>query len=576
MTDQMFKWAAEYAALGWHVVACHGAKGKTCVCYKGDRCNTPGKHPVMNDWPNNTTVDEEVLAEWFDGSKVRNLGVQLGPKSGIIDIEYDSDEGRRTAERFGLDQCYTPTYTSKRSTHRLFKYDDRLPQKGDIEIDGLEIRIGGGDKGTQSIMPPSSHASGVSYAWVDGMSPGEVDVAEIPRELMIAIANESEGGGCKKVEKPATTILHTKASEGGRHHALVRLAALLCIKMIDQHDAYEQQTVLMQLHAINRTQCTPPKPDDEVDSIFHYAIRWAVNERTKNGVSTDDDKKAALARLDDGDGDGDSDGEEFTRAYTLVGLEYRDDEWWPGEWKLTVIHGDPPMYTLKIPVYRQAGDADIKAYADVQMTAETYRSSAKVAHAILEATHNVIVDAVPEEWSLIWNGRGRRRDRRAIRGLKAKLMDTSTEEAASAENCRYVAVAGWLLDVLSMAPKPDDDDDGIHEADPTGLPAWVRGADGEWELWFGWNKAWEVVDRGRRKLENGDMIRCRRMIEKAAGGQLPFAVRPGDSGHRRRFTVFRDEHIRIVEQIAAGEHDVSAHKPRVENENANAQKVVKT
>lgn len=145
MSNQMFKWAAEYAALGWHVVVCHGANGKKCECWKGEKCSTPGKHPVLSEWHLNTTVDEEVLADWFDGSKARNLGVQLGPNSGIIDIEYDSDEGRKTAERFGLDKCYTPTYTSKRSTHRLFKYDDRLPQKGDIEIDGLEIRIGGGD-----------------------------------------------------------------------------------------------------------------------------------------------------------------------------------------------------------------------------------------------------------------------------------------------------------------------------------------------------------------------------------------------------------------------------------------------
>lgn len=549
MSDSMFKWAAEYAARGWHCVVCHGANGQVCTCSKAEKCGTPGKHPLLTDWPNKATTDEDELSEWLDGSKRRNLGVLLGEKSGIIDIEYDCEEGRKTAERFGLDKAYTPTFTSKRSTHRLFKYDSSLPQQATIKVDDLEIRIGGGGQGAQSIMPPSSHASGVSYAWVEGMSPSEVEVAEIPRELMIAISNHSEGGEAQTPKKPATAIIHTQVDQGDRHEALVKMAGYLCIKMFDPHDPFEQQMALKQLRAINDTQCVPPSPQDEVDSIFAYANRWAMAEKARTGIASDDEKKAAIKRYCNGEVNF-TEGDE-TKAYTTLGLEFRDGEWWPGDWRLTVICGDPPAYTIRIPVYQSRGQTIAKTLVEVQVSAEVYRSSAKVAQAILEATHTVMVDAVPEDWALIWSGRGRRKNQPAIRGLKAKLMDISSEEEATAENCRYAAVASWLLDVLSMAPRPDDDDDD-GGADPTGFPSWTRNRDGAWELWFSWSKVWEIVDRGRRKLEPADSLRCRRMIEKLTGGKIPSVQGHGEGGHFRRFTRFSDEHLRAVARIANG------------------------
>lgn len=550
MDDSKFKWAAEYAALGWHIVVCHGANGRVCTCRLGKDCATPGKHPVLGAWQSKSTIDEDELADWYDGEKNRNIGVQLGEKSGIIDIEFDSDEGRKSAERYGLEKVYTPTFTSKRSTHRIFKYDSRLPQQAVVHLDGLEIRIGGGGNGAQSIMPPSSHASGASYAWVEGMSHSEVEPAEIPRELMVAIANIAAEGGTSGSKKPAMSIVHTKAGEGDRHHSLVRMAAFQCIKMLNPHDPEEQQIVLMQLHAINQTQCVPPKSREEVDTIFNSQLRWAIAERIKSGIETDDEKTDAVKKKFS-----EKAGEGFAqnKAFTSTGLEFRDGEWFPGEWKLTVIHGDPPEYVLRIPIYRAVDGRESKVIAEVHLNAETYRSSAKVAQAILEATHNVIVDAVPEEWAVMWNGRGKRRSEPAIRGLKAKLMDTAAEEAATPENCRFVMVAGWLLDVLTAVPKPDEEDDEAREPDVTGYPAWVRGPDGAWELWFGWSRAWEIVDRGRRKLEDSDRLRCKKILESATGGKLPSSRGPGEGGRSRRFTRLTEEHMRALERIAMGE-----------------------
>lgn len=566
MIQAMFKWAAQYAAKGWYVVVCHGSDGQRCSCGNPE-CSTPGKHPVLNAWQNKATIDEDELSQWLDGSKTRNIGIQLGEKSGIIDLEFDSDQGRQTAERFGLDKCLTPTYTSKRSTHRLFKWDRRLPQRAVYKLSGLEIRIGGGKKGAQSIVPPSSHSSGVSYSWVTGMGPDECDVAELPRELLLAIVNEADEDGGERQER-ANSILHKTMEEGDRHDSLVRFAARQCIGMMNVHDPIEQQDVHALIHAMNKQRCKPPKSDQEIENIFKHELDWAIRTRAKGGLEDQDKQQALAARLENGT---EVSQDSKAMAFTFMGLSLQGDEWFPGDWKLKVIHGDPVAFTLTVPVFRKVGGVQKTIRVAVPLTAETFRSAAKTAQAILEATHTVIVDAVPEEWFSMWNGHGKKKNKPAVRGLKAKLMDEADQEAATAENCRFATVAGWLMEVLSMTPQPDADDDDSGSPDVTGMPAWVRGRDGVWELWFAWQKAWEMVDRGRRKLEPGDILTTKKMILASSGQKtLPTARAAGEGGRSRRFIRFTNEHMRALEKLAAGEfgaEDETAFSIHAESEN---------
>ena len=110
-----------------------------------------------------------------------------------------------------------------------------------------------------------------------------------------------------------------------------------------------------------------------------------------------------------------------------------------------------------------------------------------------------------------------------------------------------------------MTPKPDDDDEEPGSPDVSGMPSWVRGKDGIWELWFGWSKAWEMVDRGRRKLEDGDMQKIKKMILSGAGQKaLPASRGPGEGGRSRRFVRFTNDHLRVLERLAAGEFGAEA------------------
>lgn len=126
-----------YASLGWHVLPVRG------------------KVPASGDgWQHKTTNDveaAEVLATIGDG-----IGVQLGPKSGIVDVECDSEEASKQLQELLGDLPMTPTFQSFRGCHYLFKWSENwpAPNKAVFKIGAIEFRTGN-SKAAQSVFPPS-------------------------------------------------------------------------------------------------------------------------------------------------------------------------------------------------------------------------------------------------------------------------------------------------------------------------------------------------------------------------------------------------------------------------------------
>lgn len=126
-----------YASLGWHVLP---VKGKIPASGEG--------------WQFKTTSDveaAEVLATIGDG-----IGVQLGSKSGIVDVECDSEEATKQLKDLLGDLPITPTFQSSRGCHYLFKWsgDWPAPNKAVFKIGAIEFRTGN-SKAAQSVFPPS-------------------------------------------------------------------------------------------------------------------------------------------------------------------------------------------------------------------------------------------------------------------------------------------------------------------------------------------------------------------------------------------------------------------------------------
>jgi hypothetical protein len=172
--------AAEYAEMGFKVIP------------------NNGKEPIGGNWPNTKFTISEI-AERIREADVPAIGVQLGPKSRVIDIEADSLEEEAIFNAlFAGDVPITATFSSTRGKHWFFAWDTRLEktEQAVVSITGrnggkLGVRIGAGDRGAQSIVPPSA-----GREWL--VSLNECAPAKLPDaviEKIVAAAKSSVSAG---------------------------------------------------------------------------------------------------------------------------------------------------------------------------------------------------------------------------------------------------------------------------------------------------------------------------------------------------------------------------------------------
>jgi hypothetical protein len=136
------------------------------------------KRPLGAAWQHRSTDNLETVAAWLAARS--NVGLLLGPLSGVVDVEYDNPAGRDQLSAFGVLDLPTPTWRSARGEHRLFRWEPWMPTTAVVQADDLEIRIGG--RAAQSVLPPSIHPDGQPYEWI--VPPGSVAIAAFPAQLL--------------------------------------------------------------------------------------------------------------------------------------------------------------------------------------------------------------------------------------------------------------------------------------------------------------------------------------------------------------------------------------------------------
>lgn len=136
------------------------------------------KRPVGAAWQTRSTGSPEDVAAWLRAGA--NVGLLLGPASGVVDVEFDEWPGMEELAAFGLTDIPTPTWNSSRGQHRLYKWEPWMPQAAVVKLGMLEIRLGG--RAAQSVLPPSRHPDGTVYEWI--VSPQDVAVAAFPAQLL--------------------------------------------------------------------------------------------------------------------------------------------------------------------------------------------------------------------------------------------------------------------------------------------------------------------------------------------------------------------------------------------------------
>jgi hypothetical protein len=140
-----------------------------------------GKLPLVKGWLEVATRDIAQLEAWADQYPACNWGLATGAASGLVVIDVDGAEGRASLadlERQGFTMPATLTVTTGRTDGGEHRYY-RSPSGSDIHNDqtgkiGPHIDVRG--TGGFVVCPPSVHASGKQYRFIDTSVP----VAELP------------------------------------------------------------------------------------------------------------------------------------------------------------------------------------------------------------------------------------------------------------------------------------------------------------------------------------------------------------------------------------------------------------
>lgn len=561
--DAMFKACALYLSKGLVLVRVHGIwPDGRCTCGRKDHAigksgeRGVGKHPVGDDWAERAATTEDDILEWLADGIPFNVGCLLGPRGGMIDSEDDDEAARKFRKSIKMDELDTPTWTSGKSTHQLTRWDDKLSDcKGTATPGGLEVRLGAGDASIQSILPPSWHRTGVQYAWKPGYSLDDVDIAETPKALLVALVNGAGRTAGKLDEKPASMMLFGKIPDGQRHRAILRWSWFKIVNQLRPLSRASQDITTREILLLNQLNCDPPAPEKDVRAIIsdcyeHYRRRkeagWTPSEH-------DADEAVAEAELDKITAPARGTKPPPGSGLELYGLKKitvgKTEAYEPGEWRIEMIHSDPPEIVLCVPAWEAT-----PCRGRIQMTFDTFRSAPKVAAAVFVATRAYILDGDSGRWQKIWKGHDASKANgfQSIPGLMELLMarkrDADDIEVGTS-SLRYAQLAGYVLQAFKKATTPRDEEK--PEPNESGRPCWVTPD----ELWFQWAKVWDDISR-QHDIGPSEKSRIRSKILSIVGMKDFDHRRHRFASGRLEYVVFTKEWIAALEVLAAGEDEI--------------------
>ena len=226
--------------------------------------NRKAKSPyTKNGYKDATTSLEKVDQLWAKNQHAM-VGVPMGSASGIFAIDIDegtNKSGEATFASLGLEEPNTvQTRTMSGGRHLFF----RLPEDIEIRNDTstvfgpyIDVRGEGG-----YVIWAGSQSHQWDYRYIDGMSPLEVDFAEMPRTYLAFF------------EKKKIGSLLPLTKEGTRNNTLFSATVMNVNSGLSDTDVVEEATVY------NRT-FYPPLGQDEVENIIASALRYRDDNRLK-------------------------------------------------------------------------------------------------------------------------------------------------------------------------------------------------------------------------------------------------------------------------------------------------------
>ena len=193
---------------------------------------------VKPDWPQ--------IEQWLERYPDANIGIVTGAISGIVAVDFDSQEAFETAQRKGLLGNALINQTG-RGYHAIFPYPDTPIQTTTGILPNVDVRGDGG----YIVSPPSIHPDGHVYRWLDG----DLDLTKVQ---MPAKMHDLLTGKSQHVSQPSPSLiipaplqrqcdLVANAPQGSRNDQLNKsaysVAQMIGGGLMDQHLATGELTI---------------------------------------------------------------------------------------------------------------------------------------------------------------------------------------------------------------------------------------------------------------------------------------------------------------------------------------------
>jgi putative DNA primase/helicase len=182
--------ALAIARRGFAVFPLHTPRSDgSCTCANNE-CESVGKHPRTGHGVKDATKDPSKIEAWWRRHPDANIGLRVGGGYCVIDV--DGQEGfdsLRTLERkLGALPETLRARTGGGGEHRFFLVpsDIAIPNRVGKLGERLDVRSGNG----YVVAPPSLHASGQRYKWIEPSAP----IAALPPQWLGALTSRASGG----------------------------------------------------------------------------------------------------------------------------------------------------------------------------------------------------------------------------------------------------------------------------------------------------------------------------------------------------------------------------------------------
>src|SRR5437016_4591452 len=156
----------EYMGRGWSIIPIRTGDKRPLVRWEEFRHRHPSKAEARG---------------WFRQWPEAGVGVVTGVISGLVLVDVDARHGGDEALK-QLEREHDPMpatvecRTGGGGRHFYFAHPGGLVRNKVGLATGIDIRADGG----YVVAPPSLHASGLRYAWVEGRAPGNLAIMPLP------------------------------------------------------------------------------------------------------------------------------------------------------------------------------------------------------------------------------------------------------------------------------------------------------------------------------------------------------------------------------------------------------------